>query len=197
MRSGYLRAMPVPEKIRDPDVRILASLAATLETVYEPPDDPWAGSPFGWIKRRPSRQVGAIGERLIAGWLATRDFDVARCSDTEADRLVNGHRVEIKFSTLWKSGVFKFQQIRDQRYDLLLMLGLMPFDARCWVIPKKALMQRWGDPDGPRSQHAGQAGRDTAWLSFPAQSPPLWLAPFGGTLAQASRALRKLVCRTT
>ena len=28
----------------------------------------WAGSPFGWIKTRPSRQVGAIGEKLVRHW---------------------------------------------------------------------------------------------------------------------------------
>jgi len=183
----------VPDRINDPDVRVLACLAATLESDYRDGDDVWQNSPFGWIRRCPSRQVGAIGEKLVAGWLATRNYDVVRCTDSEADRIINGLRVEIKFSTLWKSGIFKFQQIRDQNYDILLMLGLMPFDARCWAVPKAILMQRWGTSDGPRSQHAGSAGRDTAWLSFPANHPPSWLAPYGGSLADAAAALRKVL----
>ena len=101
--------------------------------------DPWSASPFEWIRARPSRQVGKIGEQLVAGWSAAKGFDVIRSPDAEADRVIAGKRVEIKFSTLWKSGVFKFQQFRDQRYAFAICLGLAPFDARCWAISKDLL----------------------------------------------------------
>lgn len=191
---GSSRRVTVAKRIRDPDVRILAALAATLEPDYTDQDDPWADSPFGWIKRRPSRQVGAIAEKLVAGWLATRDFDVARSPDSQADRLVNGKRVEIKFSTQWASGGLKFQQIRDQNYDAILMLGLTPFDAQCWAIPKPVIMRKWGTAGGPQPQHGGQAGRDTAWLAFQADSPPNWMARYGGRLADAASSLERF-CR--
>lgn len=123
-------------RIQDTEVRVLAGLAESLRADYESDKpDPWAESPFGWIKARPSRQVGAIGEKLVAGWCATKDFDVVRSPDSEADRIIEGHRVEIKFSTMWASGGYKFQQVRDQSYDYLfcvalprstLMLGLSP-----------------------------------------------------------------------
>ena len=58
------------QSIEDPEVHILASFSTTLQRSYKSDDLMWKGSPFEWIKRRPSRQVGAIGEKLVEGWLA-------------------------------------------------------------------------------------------------------------------------------
>lgn len=160
-----------------------------MSDYINPADDPWAGSPFAWIKTRPSRQVGKIGEQLVAGWAAAKGLDVVRTGDSEADRVINGVRVEIKFSTLWASGNYVFQQIRDQRYDVALFLGLSPFTASAWVVPKSVLMERPFRP-GLTAQHGGRAGRDTAWLQFPASHPPSWLTQFGGTLSRAHDVLR-------
>jgi len=54
-------------KINDPEVRILAGISHALESEYQSEDRGWEGSPFAWIKTKPSRQVGAIGEKLVAG----------------------------------------------------------------------------------------------------------------------------------
>ncbi|GMV43448.1 MAG: hypothetical protein AMXMBFR64_51640 [Myxococcales bacterium] len=176
-------------RIEDPEVQALAAVSATLQVDYESDDLMWEGSPFGWIKRRPSRQVGAIGEKLVAGWLAAKDFDVVRSPDSEADRLINGHRVEVKFSTLWKNGGYKFQQLRDQNYEVAICLGVSPFAVHCWVLPKVEIMRRWRANDGIQPQHGGAQGTDTAWLSVVADHPYPWLAGFGGTLSAAVRIL--------
>ena len=176
--------------ITDPDLALLASLSAGLEADYAPDDLEWEGSPFAWIKSRPSRQVGAIGEKLVAGWCAARDFDVTRSPDSDADRVIGGRRCEIKFSTRWKSGVYKFQQIRDQNYDLAILLGVCPLEAHCWVVPKAdPLAQKGRAGSGLSGRHAG--GGETAWLSFPAGNPPDWLGPHGGSLAAAAGVLRR------
>jgi len=98
---------------------MLACIAGTLKSDYvlEGAADPWAGSPFAWIRTRPSRQVGKIGEQLVAGWCAAKGLDVVATGDAQADRVIAGRRVEIKFSTLWASGGYTFQQIRDQNCD--------------------------------------------------------------------------------
>ena len=170
--------------IFDPAVQRLVGVAASLEGQYvDVHNDPWANSPFAWIQTRPSRQKGAIGEALVAGWAALEGFDVARTGDSDADRVISGWRVEIKYSNLWAdNGIYKFQQIRNQKYDYCFCLGLSPLNAHAWFIPKAVLM---GDrPPALVPQHGGSAGQDTRWLSFPATNPPTWLAEYGGTLGQ-------------
>ncbi len=180
-------------QIRDPEVRKLAAYAEIIRADYESDDpDPWHGSPFGWIKTRPSRQVGKIGEQLVAAWCAANGFDVVRSPDSEADRLIEGYRFEIKFSTLWKSGVYKFQQIRDQSYDFLFALGLSPYDAHAWVLPKSILHQ---EVIGYMGQHTGADATDTAWLSVTVGDEHEWLDPFGGSLAAVREFLSQVGMR--
>jgi hypothetical protein len=186
-----MTAVVPSQPISDPEVRLLAAIGAGLMQDYvDPATDPWVGSPFAWIRTRPSRQRGAIGEQLIAGWAAAKGLDVLRTGDSDADRVINGRRIEIKFSTLWESGVYKFQQIRNQRYDTCLLLGLSPFTASCWVVPKAVLLEQ-PFRRGLSHQHGGAAGTDTVWLSFEADHPPRWLAEFGGTLSAAFKLLTR------
>jgi hypothetical protein len=179
-----------------PEVQILAGLASTMEAEYTSEDAAWIGSPFAWIKTRPSRQVGAIGEKLIAGWLATRDFNVSRSPDSEADRIIESKRVEIKFSTLWKNGGYKFQQLRDQNYEIAICLGVSPFDAHCWALPKSVIIDQWRNSGGLQSQHGGASGTDTAWLSVVPTDIPSWLTPYGGSLREGLKQIAALTSFT-
>lgn len=177
------------KKITDTEVVALAQVASLLQVDYSAPlDDPWQGSPFRWIKSHPSRTVGAIGEALVAGWSAAKGFDVVRSGDSDADRIIQGHRIEIKFSTLWKSGVYKFQQIRDQDYDYCFCLGVSPFDAHAWLLPKSVLREH---VIGKMGQHTGAGAQDTAWLSFQVGVEFEWMRPHGGTLGSVRDLLTK------
>lgn len=178
------------KKIIDTEVAALAKVSSKIEQDYKAPlVDPWQGSPFTWIRARSSRTVGAIGEKLVEGWSAGNGFEVSRTGDSEADRIIHGHRVEIKFSTLWKSGVYKFQQIRNQKYDYCLCLGVSPFEAHAWLIPKAVLLEH---VIGKMGQHTGAAGADTAWLSFQVGEEYKWMKPHGGSLADVKTILNKL-----
>ena len=174
-------------RIDDPEVRYLASLGQTLRGDYVnvEQDRQWKDSPFDWIRRLPSRRKGKIGEQLVAGWCAAKGFDVTAAGDSEADRVIAGQRVEIKLSTLWENGIYKFQQLRDQRYAYVICLGLSPFDAQCWVIPKAEVWAR------TPPQHGGARGSDTRWLSFDAANPDGWLAEYGGRLAQVCDIVKR------
>lgn len=177
-----------PQSITDNDVSTLVNISLSLKEQYvDSAEDPWAGSPFAWILSRPSRQRGKIGEQLIKGWCASRDLNVSRSPDSDADCIIEGSRVEVKFSTLWQSGVYKFQQIRDQNYEYLICLGISPFDAHAWVFRKR---------DIPFSelphQHGGSRGRDTWWLSFRPGNPPTWMGNQRGKLSEVYRVLSQL-----
>ncbi len=175
------------KRIIDEDVKLLASLSAAIAPDYAvAEDDPWVGSPFEWILRVPSRTKGAIGEALVAGWAAAKGFDVTRSHTSDADRIINGQRIEIKLSTLWKNGGFKFQQIRDQEYDFALCIGISPFDAHAWLLPKDILRQH---VIGHMGQHTGSSGTDTSWIGFQIDQPYDWMKPYGERLGDVARLL--------
>ena len=178
-------------QITDPDVAMLAGIAGTLKRDYVrfEVEQAWANSPFLWIRSQPSRRVGKIGEQLVAGWCAAKGLSVEPSRDTEADRIISGKRVEIKFSMLWESGVYTFQQFRDQRYEYAICLGISPFDAHCWVLSKEVLKEK---VIGHRPQHKGRAGTETFWLSIDPANPEEWLKRYGGTLREAYDILKKL-----
>lgn len=141
-------------------------------------EDPWAGSPFEWLMRLPSRSRGRAGELIAESWLEGLGFNVRAPSNTGHDRIVSNRKVEIKFSTLWAGGEYVFQQLRDQDYELAFMLGVSPSVAGCWLVPKAEVFER------AVPQHGGAAGRDTRWLRLMASSPPAWMSSYGGELEE-------------
>jgi len=109
--------------------------------------------------------------------------------DSDADMLVNDHRVEIKFSTLWKNGINKFQQIRNQNYEYAVCLGISPHEAHCWVISKEILLE---NVIGHLGQHTGASSQETAWITIIPSNPPEWLSACGGNLSRAYEVLDSL-----
>jgi hypothetical protein len=171
------------------DFELLAKAAECIRHEFEDSTESWAGSPFEWITNLPAGSKGKLGKRLIYQWAALSGLSVDRCPDTEADMLINGHRIEVKFSTLWKGGYYKFQQIRDQSYEYSVCLGISPFNVHCWVISKVILKEL---VIGHLGQHTGSGGKDTAWISVDPRNPPDWLKPFGGSLDVAFAALKTI-----
>lgn len=179
-------------QIHDPEVQHLATIAGIIEQDYRNAATDWAHSPFGWIKALPSRSAGAVFEALVAGWCAAKGLDVTRSPDSDADRIISGLRTEIKGSTLWRNGSYKFQQLRDQHYSMVVCLGISPFDAHCWVIPKDDVIRLWTTGE-ITSQHGGAGGSDTAWITADPANPPDWMRAYGGTLAQGFARIKNLV----
>ena len=171
------------------DFTLLSTAANFLKDDFPTINPAWNNSPFEWILNLPSASKGKLGQRLVFQWSALKGLPVDRSPDSEADMLINGHRVEVKFSTLWKAGIYKFQQIRDQNYEFGVFLGISPFDAHCWVISKKLLQEF---VIGHMGQHTGAKGQETAWLAVKPEYPPDWLEKSGGSLEQAFEVLRNL-----
>jgi hypothetical protein len=176
-------------KNTQPDFDLLASAANFIKQEFETDQSTWAGSPFEWALKLPSGSKGKLGKRLVYQWCALKGLSIDSSPDSDADMLINGHRVEIKFSTLWEIGIYKFQQIRDQNYEYSVCLGISPFEAHCWVLSKAILKKH---VIGHLGQHTGSAGQETAWFTVTPPNPPDWLIPYGGTLDQAYSVLKSL-----
>lgn len=181
--------MPISKSTSDFDLLAAAANFIKKDFIDEKEDKEWIGSPFIWIKILPSGSKGRLGKRLVFQWCALKGLSVDHSPDSEADMLINGHRVEVKFSTLWKSGIYKFQQIRDQSYEYAACLGISPFDAHCWVI-SKAILKKY--VIGHMGQHTGAGGKETSWFAVEPEHPPEWLAGCGGTLDEAFTVLKSL-----
>lgn len=167
----------------------LASIADILKDDFESDYKDWESSPFYWVKSLAAGTKGKFGIRLISAWCGAKGLRVDSSPDSEADLLINGHRAEIKFSTLWKAGIYKFQQIRDQNYEFLIALGISPNNAHCWVIKKSFL---YDNVIGHQPQHTGAGGTETFWFSVKPENPPEWIKPLGGTLKEALIVLKSL-----
>lgn len=173
---------------------LLATAATFIKPDFEKDTSNWTGSPFEWARSLPSGSKGKLGKRLIYQWCALKGLSIDSSPDSEADMQINGHRVEIKFSTLWENGIYKFQQIRDQNYEYSVCLGVSPFEAHCWVLSKKILREF---VIGHMGQHTGSEGKETAWFTVNPNNPPHWIRPYGGTLEEAYKVLKSLSHKKT
>ena len=170
----------------DSETKVLAGIAGSLEHDYLELEGEWGSSPFGWIRRQQIKTRGTIGEQIVSGWLAARGFNVTRSTTTDADRVIENKAIEIKFAMLGKTDGFVFNQFRDQQYDAVLLLGVCPFHAHCWVLTKSDVIEQWRTLGNIKDQHDPKnpnAVANTGMLTIrKAESPPSWLADFGGSL---------------
>ena len=177
--------MPISLAVDDPDLSKFIQITDKVSQEYAANLAGWSGSPFAWILTLPSRARGAAGEKIVDSWLTSNGFEVRRARQSGCDRIVSGKNVEIKFSTLWKAGSYTFQQLRDQDYESLFLLGISPNTVHAWFVPKAVAWER------AIPQHGGAAGTDTKWLTFPADSPPTWLQEYGGSLSAVLEILKQ------
>ncbi len=164
---------------------LLANEDAQLVMGVRESATPWAGSPFEWIMSLASRSRGKAGEELAAAWLRRIGMTVALPRNSGHDRLVSNVPIEVKLSTLWQSGQYVFQQLRDQDYAYALLMGISPNTVSMWLPSKAAAF------DHAIPQHGGVTGTDTRWLRFDATAPPPWLSSYGGTLEQCAEVVRQ------
>jgi hypothetical protein len=176
--------MPVGLIVDDPYLAKFVQVTDAVSKHYAASLEGWSGSPFAWVLTLPSRARGAAGEKIVDSWLTGNGFDVRRSKHSGCDRIVDGVNLEIKFSTLWKSGGYKFQQLRDQDYASVFCLGISPSSVHAWLIPKAVAWEH------SIPQHGGSVGTDTKWLGFQADNPPKWISEYGGSLGEVLTVLK-------
>lgn len=154
----------------------------------------WEGSEYAWMRSLAAAAKGKAAERLVASFLAGQDLVVSSARGSgysfaltapgtdqstigEADivtvdaprRASSSLRVKVRLSLRWATGDFVFQQLEHGEYDKLVLLGVEPARVCAWVVSA--------------GEVHGKVDASTGWLSFPAGSPPAWLAGCGPDLA--------------
>lgn len=171
------------------DFIMLAAIANYLQNdldkKLEDDIDLWKNSPFEWALKLPPARKGKLGSDLITSWLTSKGMPIGKTKDATKTIIVNGHKISLKFSTLWANGIYKFQQIRKTGYDYVICFGISPFAAHCWVFEKDYALQN------ATKQHKGGA-KSEYWISITPNQPQEWAKGSGGTLDEAYQIIKKI-----
>jgi hypothetical protein len=120
---------------------------------------------------------------LILSWAASKGIQSERTRTTNEILILNGIQYAIKFSMLWKSGVYQFQQIKSDGPDFILCFGISPFEAHCWVFERDYAISH------SKQQHKGAKGAEY-WLEINPNEIPNWASDHGGTLDDAYHIIK-------
>ena len=164
----------------------LATSASYIQKELEEQSDLWKDSPFEWVVQLPAAKKSKLARHLVTEWLRNSDFSVNNPKKSFTSLSIDGHIIAIKFSTLWINGVYKFQQIRAEGYDLILCLGISPDKVHSWVFSCEYALKH------ATPQHKSAKGAEF-WMAIAPDDPPEWAIEHGGSLNQAISVLRGLI----
>lgn len=141
----------------------------------------WDNSPFAWILHLPPGSKGVIGRSIASGLLQSYGLTPMA---TGHRLTVNAQGILVRIAMAWDTGVMKFQNMRDEDYEHVLCIGLLPQSAQAWFIPKTEIWQG----NQIRTDNAGISGQHEgadAWLSINPSTVQSWVQPYGGTIESA------------
>jgi hypothetical protein len=167
------------------------AISAPYKTKIADDDAFWKNSPFDYIRRLPSRTKGTVGQTLARSVFYGYGYKPNKGKNSFK---IGPSTIISRSSMVWETGEWKFQQVRDTKFDFLFCLGLYPDSASTWLIPKDELFLADGsltDRDGWGRQHGGQAGTEDAWLIATPDDVPKWLGAFGGDISKISGVFKK------
>lgn len=168
----------------------LSLILEDLESEHTP-DESWQESPHRWILERPSGTKGAIARKIVARWALASGLQLSNYGTDRQRLLRDGDAIyQVKSSTMWKTGRYRFQQFRKISYDYAILLGIAPHEIHLWVIPKEAIQTHI---EGSNGQHTGAGATETDWYEIDPYNPPFWLEEWGGTPEAARRVLNELI----
>lgn len=134
--------------------------------------DPYDGTKFAWIRSLSSRTKGSLGERFASMFFDAMGCSVQRAPTTVYDRIIDGARIEVKASTVWRgTNQLKFSQIRpgDGEYDAFVFIAFTPEGVHVWLVDRETV---WSHAEG---QHRGKGrATDTRWLDVHLDDLPTW-----------------------
>jgi hypothetical protein len=123
-------------------------------------NDPYIGTVFENARFLTSRAKGAFFEKLTKEYFKkVYGVSISKPKSSEHDGIFNNTKVEIKGSTLWLNAKgekigFRWQQIRDQDYSIMIFLAMYPDCVKFYYATKKDLINNL-DPY-KNNQHGGK-----------------------------------------
>jgi hypothetical protein len=176
---------------KEPGLAALEAISATLKKTYDTPEDiEWIEHPLAWIRSKPSARIGKIGRLFVMGLCKKANLQVKGVGYA---LLIGKKKYQVRFSTGWSGGGFKFEQLRFEKYEAVICLGITPQRAYAWVIPQTVIFDTTGTilkKDGLTPQHKGKGGSETAWINVNVQEIPSWMTQYGETISQAVDKLK-------
>lgn len=145
----------------------------------------WSNSPFEWISSLSAGSKSKIIKQLLDRWLIAHHIPFENSPELPGGRWIDGHLVQIKTSMLWKSGIYRFQQIKSNDCNYFWLVGLSPDQVNLWVVPRAEL-----ECNLTRAQHKLDGVVESYMLEISPERVPEWLEPFGGSLDQCLIKLR-------
>ena len=176
---------------KEPGLAALEAIAINIKGEFDTPEDAeWSDCSLKWIRSKPSATVGKIGRTLVK---ALCDSAFLPAKPVGYSLVLKGKILQVRTSTGWSGGGFKFQQLRHESYAAVFCLGITPHKVFAWVIPKGVIFKADGTiltKDGLTPQHKGKGGSDTAWINVDVQSVPPWMTQYGDSIAKAMTVLK-------
>ncbi len=141
-------------------------------------------SPFHWMQQKTNGSRGQAAATMVATLAAKNGYAVTPGGKRELAQSfsVAAGVVKVKLCMIGTNNSCIFQQIQDEQYDFLAMLGLgrgPSNDADLWICTKEIAFQNAG------IQH----DNGSRWVTFQRAAPPTWLASHGGPIADAAKTL--------
>lgn len=157
----------------------------------KPEFDQWENSPVKFILTLPPSTKGSLGRKITKFWALNNGYEAElEHADKQHYVLIEGLRFQVKLSTPWDTGTYRFQQIRNTDFDGGFFIGVSAHDIHVWVIPKEILDTH---VIGSLGQHTGQDASDTWWLEVNVNAIPAWLDEYGSQLSDAKRIIDGLL----
>jgi hypothetical protein len=130
--------------------------------------------PFDWLLTLANTQKGEAGLIMVRELAKTFGYVIAGAALTQSFTLKE-YVVKVKLCLQWKDGKIVFEQIEDDSYTHLAMLGLEPATGWLWISTKADAL----------TNSDAQHKKPSRWVGFKPTKQPAWLVARGGSIANA------------
>ena len=136
----------------------------------------WEDTQFKLYRTASNTGKGAYGERFVTDLLTAKGYNVSKPSNTGHDRIVNGLKLEIKFSlsmTNHKKGLVEDNSFMmnhlstDKDFDVLYFLGInRDFSTVEILLTKESFKEIMNTPNQQyfNPQQGGKKGKNNDWM---------------------------------